>query len=90
VRQFIGGLLLGAVMTLVAGALIGPEITLSNVASGNDGLGQGRYDFQIEEKDGVICYALIDTAEGIATVRNEDGTTITVTAPPGMENPPPE
>ena len=81
VKHVVGGVILGSLITILAGLTIGPEVTLSNVGSGNIGDKNGRYAFQIDEKDGVTRYTLIDSEHGIATVLSSDGKTVTVKAP---------
>jgi len=81
VRQFIGGLLLGSLLTITAGLLIGPEVTLSNVGSGNSGNhSSGRYDVHTELVDGETRYVMVDTVKGIAFLFDGKGQVITVRA----------
>ena len=72
-RIFIGGLLLGAALTLVGGAVIGPEITLSNVGSGTYGFQEDQYQLLVTEHEGKMSFAVVDKEKGAAVVIGEDG-----------------
>ena len=83
VKYFVGGVLLGTIITVTAGLTIGPQITLAGVGSGNDGGSKGRYDFRIDEAGGITRYTMVDQERGVATVVTSDGKTVTVQAPEG-------
>lgn len=81
VKHVVGGVLLGSAITIIAGLSVGASVTLSNVGSGNIGDKNGRYAFQVDEKDGVTRYTFIDSEKGVATVMSSDGKTVTIQAP---------
>lgn len=80
-KPFVGGLLLGSFLSIVSALLVGPNITLSDVGSGNGDYGSrtsGRYQLQVDEKDGVTTYSVFDTQKGVASVMTSDGKSLVV------------
>ena len=81
VKHVVGGVFLGAFITIAGALLVGPDIKVGDIGSGNRGSTGGRYDFRIDEKDGAARYTMIDKELGVATVVTSDGKTVTVKAP---------
>lgn len=83
-KQFVGGVLLGSLLTIAGGLLVGPNVTLSHVGSGNDADSgthvSGRYQLRVEEKDGQTSYSVFDSEKGMVTVLTPDGKTVVVQA----------
>ncbi|NUM56569.1 MAG: hypothetical protein HUU46_23300 [Candidatus Hydrogenedentes bacterium] len=89
-KQFIGGAILGSALTIVSALLVGPNITLADVGSGNGDHGartSGRYQLEVDEQDGVTTYSIFDTQKGVATVATSDGKSVVVSAESGEHAP---
>jgi len=70
-RYFLGGILVGVLITVCAALLLGPEVYVTSSANVNNA---GRYELTTRQTDGGTEYAVFDTETGNVRILNDDGT----------------
>ncbi len=70
-RYFVGGVLIGVVLTVCAALFVGPNV---NVTSSNNINNSGRYELTSRQTDAGTEYAVLDSETGKVRVLHQDGT----------------